>query len=89
MSNEWLKFAIQQKSKKNVDFIYLQQTKNLDQFGIGIKNETPPWDSPPVFKMLKILGSKTCFTLMLHIAAQRSSQDSDSATRNSHCKGGP
>jgi hypothetical protein len=37
--------------------------------------------------MLKILGSKTCFTLMLHIAVQSSSQNSYSETRNSHCKG--
>lgn len=49
--------------KRTLIFICLQQTKNLDQFGIGIKNEIPPWDSPPVFKMLKILGRKN----LLHI----------------------
>jgi len=59
MNNGWSKLAIQQKSRKKINFHPFGANKNLEQFETMIKNNIPSFDTTHIFKMLKTLGSKT------------------------------
>jgi hypothetical protein len=53
------KLAIQEKSRKNIDFHPFWGKQNCGQFETMIRNATLSFDLTPIFKMLKTWGIKT------------------------------